>query len=71
MKATCRATTPTWRARQTTVGELLRHATVVTDPSKLAYLHAEFAKKRNTVEGETLRKGRRPGAYDSGSASRV
>ena len=62
MKASCRATTPTWRARQVSLGELLRQATVVTDPGKLAHLHAEFEKKRNTLEGETVRKGRRPGS---------
>jgi hypothetical protein len=53
MKSMCRAVTrPTWRIRQLTVADLLRQATVVSDPSRLAYLNAKVAKSKGTSEGD-------------------
>jgi hypothetical protein len=47
MKRMCRnPITPSWRRRQLTSADLLRHARIVTDPEKLAYLNAEVAKQR-------------------------
>jgi hypothetical protein len=39
--------------------ELLRHARIVTDPGKLAYLNTQAAKRKARSEGE-LRAGRQP-----------
>jgi hypothetical protein len=52
MKSTCRAVIrPTWRTRQLAVAELLRQATVVSDPVRLAYLNAKVAESERTSEG--------------------
>jgi hypothetical protein len=53
MKRMCRQQlTPSWRRRQLTCEELLRHVRIVTDPEKLAYLNAE-AKRRRTISDTT------------------
>jgi hypothetical protein len=63
MKGQCRATIrPTWRTREMAVTELLRHATVVSDPVRLAYLNAEAAKNKGKTEGGAPRVRRRPGS---------
>jgi hypothetical protein len=60
MKNMCRSmTASTWRTRQLAVTELLRHATVVTDPRRLAYLNAEVAKNKPATTGGVLRVSRR------------
>jgi hypothetical protein len=47
MKRMCQQRlTSSWRRRQLTSEELLRHARIVTDPEKLAYLNAEAKKQR-------------------------
>ena len=47
MNRTCRKSlTSSWRRRQASIANLLRHARIVTDPKKLAYLKAE-ARKQN------------------------
>ena len=46
MKRMCRHWLPSWRRRQVSSAELLRHASIVTDPEKLAYLNAEVEKRR-------------------------
>jgi hypothetical protein len=61
MKNMCRSmTASTWRTRQLAVTELLRHATVVTDPTRLAYLNAEVAKNKATPKGAVIRVRSRP-----------
>ena len=49
-----------WRARQRAAAELLRHARIVTDPIKLAFLKAEVLKRRARPEGDRLRAGHKP-----------
>jgi hypothetical protein len=39
-----------WRRRQRASEELLRQVRIVTDPAKLAYLHAEARKLRGNAE---------------------
>jgi hypothetical protein len=47
MKRMCRKRLITsWRRRQLTCEEILRHARIVTDPEKLAHLNAEAKKRR-------------------------
>jgi hypothetical protein len=47
MKRMCRQRlTTTSRRRLLTCEEILRHARIVTDPEKLAYLNAEAKKRR-------------------------
>jgi hypothetical protein len=63
MKRMCRETvTPRWRRRQLAVTELLRHARIVTDPKKLAYLNAEVARRKGKAETE-LRRARSEPAW--------
>jgi hypothetical protein len=38
--------TPSWRRRQVSSPDVLRHARIVTDPEKLAYLSAEVEKQK-------------------------
>ena len=55
MQRMCRKTAaPNWRKRQLEVTELLRHASVVTDPNKLACLKAEVARRKATTESDAL-----------------
>lgn len=55
MKRMCRQfLIPSWHSRQLTVAQLLRHATVVTDPKKLAFLKAEVEKCKRIAEGEQI-----------------
>ena len=42
------------RRRQLAVTELLRHARIVTDPEKLACLHAEVARCKRKAESDRL-----------------
>lgn len=44
MKGMCRERSSSWRNSQL-ASSLLRHARIVTDPKKLAQLHAEAAKQ--------------------------
>jgi hypothetical protein len=47
MKRICREPmTPSWRRRHLSSADLLRHARIVTDPEKLAYLNAEVERRR-------------------------
>jgi hypothetical protein len=47
MKRMCRELiTPSWRRRHLSSADPLRHARIVTDPEKLAYLNAEVEKRR-------------------------
>jgi hypothetical protein len=47
MKRLCRELiTPSWRRRHLSSADPLRHARIVTDPEKLAYLTAEVEKRR-------------------------
>ena len=43
-----------WRRRQFAMTEVLRHARVVRDPNKLAYLNTEVAKRKAKAEGDAL-----------------
>jgi hypothetical protein len=53
MQRKCREiAAPTWRRRQQAATELLRHAKVVTDSNRLAYLKAEAAKWAARTEGD-------------------
>jgi hypothetical protein len=55
MQRLCRKTTaPTWRRRQLAMTELLRHARVVTDPTKLKFLNAELARRKARTESDAL-----------------
>jgi hypothetical protein len=47
---------PAWRRRQLAMTEVLRHARVVRDPNKLAYLNAEAAKRKAKAESDALRR---------------
>jgi hypothetical protein len=42
----CKTARPKWRRRQSAMLELLRHAKVVTDPNKLAFLNTELANRK-------------------------
>jgi len=56
MKRMCREIAgPTWRARQLAARELLRHATIVTDPGRLAYLNAKVVRQKARTEIDGLR----------------
>jgi hypothetical protein len=47
MKRMCRELiTPSWRRRHLSSADPLRHARIVTDPEKLAYLNAEVEKQK-------------------------
>jgi hypothetical protein len=62
MKGQCREIIRSkWRTRELALTELLRHATVVSDPVRLAYLNAEAAKNKGKTEGSAPRVRRRPG----------
>jgi hypothetical protein len=55
MNRTCRNTaTPIRRRRQLAMAELLRHARIVTDPNKLAYLNAEVARCKARTESDAV-----------------
>ena len=50
MKRRCRTSTAFgWRLES--VSTVLRHARIVTDPKKLAQLHAAAARQKTVVEG--------------------
>lgn len=53
MKGMCRERSSSWRNSQL-ASSLLRHARIVTDPKKLAQLHAEAAKQK--LRAKTARK---------------
>ena len=56
MKRLCRELlTPSWRRRRFECAELRRHVRVVTDPKKLAYLHAEVERRAREEEAESKR----------------
>jgi hypothetical protein len=48
MKKMCRDSSSSWRNWQL-ASTLLRHARVVTDPKKLAQLHAEAARQKRRL----------------------
>jgi len=55
MQRMCRkVSAPAWRRRQLAMTEVLRHARVVRDPNKLAYLNTEVAKRKAKTESEAL-----------------
>ncbi len=55
MQRMCRkVSAPAWRRRQLAMTEVLRRARVVRDPSKLAYLNAEVAKRKAKAERDAL-----------------
>jgi hypothetical protein len=57
MQRMCRkVSAPAWRRRQLAMTEVLRHARVVRDPNKLAYLNAEAAKRKAKAESDALRR---------------
>ena len=56
MKRICREIAgPMWRTRQLAARELLRHATIVTDPDRLAYLNAKVVRQKARTEIDGLR----------------
>jgi hypothetical protein len=50
-----KVSTPAWRRRQLAVTEVLRHARVMRDPSKLAYLNAKVANRKAKTESDAPR----------------
>jgi hypothetical protein len=55
MQRMCRkVSAPAWRRRQLAMTEVLRHARVVRDPNKLAYLNTEVAKRKAKTESDAL-----------------
>lgn len=42
----------TWRRRKLAISDLLRHATIVTDPGRLEYLNAKVANRKAATEGD-------------------
>jgi hypothetical protein len=61
MNRMCHKTaTQTWRRRQLAISDLLRHAKIVTDPTTLAHLNAQVAKREAASEGELLRAEAQP-----------
>jgi hypothetical protein len=53
MQRMCRkVSAPAWRRRQLAVTEVLRHARVMRDPSKLAYLNAKVANRKAKTESD-------------------
>lgn len=62
MKRRCRCiATSKWSTRQLAVTDLLRNATIVTDPIRLASLDARVAKLKAKSDNELLH-SRRPSA---------
>jgi hypothetical protein len=60
MKRMCRhGRTPSWRRRQVSSADLLRHARIVTDPEELAYLKAEVERRRVNSKGNEEKVARR------------
>jgi hypothetical protein len=56
MKRACRRIAPTtWRRRLLAMTELLRNASIVTDPNTLARLKAEVATRKTRNESELIR----------------
>jgi hypothetical protein len=54
MKGMCRERSSSWRNSER-ASSLLRHARIVTDPKKLAQLHAEAAKQK--LRADAVRRG--------------